>query len=53
MADELAMEQAKKVTISWTQVEAILKEIDLNNAEIDIIKETFDEIDEEDGSVSV
>ena len=45
MADELAMEQAKKVTITWTQVEAVLRENDLNDAEIQIIKDAFNEID--------
>jgi hypothetical protein len=45
MADGLAMEQAKKVTITWTQVEAVLKENDLDDAAIQIIKVAFDEID--------
>ena len=39
--------------ISWTQVETILKEKKLNNSEISLIKDAFDEIGGGAASVSV
>ena len=53
MAEKLAEDQAKKYMISWSQVEAILKEHNVGSLEIQLVHDAFNEVGNGAQTVSV